>query len=284
MRKFYKSLIITILLILATTNIYAHGGNISGWNNKNSDLITYYDKKHYGYHKEKDITHYHQVKWNEEKNKWEIINPAVYYEKVGKEIKLLRNVIDKDLLAKKATFVKKVDGDTADFNIDGKTIRVRFLGINTTESVAYNKPVEAYSKEASNFTETYLKNATEIRLEFDYDDNIFYEENSNKNRDMYGRLLAWVFVDDTLLQEELVKNGLAYTYMLSNSQKYAGVLQQAEEYAKEQQLNLWSDTQYILSEENNHTKNSDNYTQEAIIITIALIIVGIIIYIMRKVI
>ena len=286
MKKLYKLLLSFIILVLITTTVYAHGGNISGWNNKNSDKISYYDGQYYGYHNEQGVVHYHRVKWTGENNKWEIINPSVYYEKVGEEFKLLRNTIDKELLTIDAEFVKGVDGDTADFSIDGKTIRVRFLGIDTPETVHPTRSAEPYGQEASDFTKEALANAKNIKLEFDYYSDIFYEGSDNKNRDMYNRLLAWIFVDDALLQEELLKNGLGSIYMLSNSQKYAGLLQQAEEYAKENKIGVWSNEEYIpLTEEDNHIisnpEDPNDFTEEGMIIAIVIVIIGIITYILQ---
>lgn len=291
MKKFNKIILCFIILILITTTIYAHGGNISGYNVKNSDKIEFYSGSYYGYHQEKGVTHYHQVKWNDTTNKWEIVSSSVYYKKDGDEFKLLKNILDKDLLVEYVEFIRIVDGDTAMFNVDGKDLKIRFLGINTTESVKVGTDVQLYSKEASSFTENLLQNASQIRLEFDYDDNLFANKQSepkNKNIDQYNRLLAWVFVDDRLLQEELVKNGLAYTYMLTNSQKYAGVLQQAEEYAKENKFNLWSDDEYVPTEEDteNILETDDNKTIESnfsvIIAAAILAIILSIIELLRK--
>ena len=73
-----------------------------------------------------------------------------------------------------------------------------------------------------------LENANKIELEFD---------KSASEKDKYDRYLAWVFVDDVLLQELLLtENGLAETYMLQNNYKYAGVLQESEEIAKNKTL------------------------------------------------
>lgn len=285
MKVLNKILSSFIFLLLITTSIYAHGGNISGWNDKNSNKITYYNEKHYGYHNENGVAHYHKVKWNEEKNRWDITSPSVYYEKDGESFKLLHNTLDKNLLTKDATFVESVDGDTAEFNIDGQTIRVRFLGIDTPETVHSTKPVEPYGPEASTFTKEHLANATSIRLEFEYDTNIFSEED-NKNKDMYGRLLAWVFIDDVLLQEELLKNGLGVTYMLTNSQKYTGVLQQAEEHAKENFIGIWSAEEYISSvtdknDNANIIDNSSNLPDDSIVATIIAIILIVFLYLIK---
>ena len=81
LRKLYKVLIISVFIVsIFTVNIYAHGGNITGWKDKNSSEISLYNGNAYGYHNEQGVRHYHQVQWNEDKQKWEILKPAVYYD------------------------------------------------------------------------------------------------------------------------------------------------------------------------------------------------------------
>lgn len=121
---------------------------------------------------------------------------------------------------------KCVDGDTTWFIIDGVRIKVRFLAIDTPEST--NK-IEKYGKEASVFTCNKLKKATKIELE--------YEDNKI---DKYNRTLAWVFVDDELLQSILVRNGYARVAYLYDDYKYTDIILKDEKYAKEKKLNIWS--------------------------------------------
>ncbi len=125
---------------------------------------------------------------------------------------------------------KCTDGDTAHFNINGNDTKVRFLGIDTPETVKANTPVQPFGKEASNYTCNALTQAKEIRIEY---------EDSNKV-DKYGRSLGWIFVDDVLLQSELVRQGLAEVKYLEDTYKYATELKQAEKEAKMNQLGIWS--------------------------------------------
>lgn len=94
------------------------------------------------------------------------------------------------------TLDKCVDGDTAWFNIDGKSTKVRFLYIDTPEST---NQIEPYGKEASDYTKEQLTNASIIELELN---------NDGDTIDKYDRMLAWVFVDGELLQEKLAREGL----------------------------------------------------------------------------
>ena len=245
----------------------AHGGNITGWKDKNSKNITEYNGKYYGYHKEDGVIHYHQVKWDEEKQKWTIILPAIYYDKnfnrIEKNHEESSNKIEVEL-------VGTVDGDTAKFKMNGEQITVRFLGINTKETVDPEIGEEAWGKEASDFTKEKLENATKIELEFD---------SSTDEKDKYNRYLAWIWVDDELLQNSLVESGLAENYMLKNNYKYAGILQESEENAKNNKLGIWSDeTNNIQNNENNTIEGNktdiedNNLLYMIISITIVLII------------
>lgn len=225
-----KNVIVIIVMLICICNVsLAHGGNITGWKDKNSKYITEYNGKYYGYHKENGEKHFHQIKWNEENQKWEIIAPAIYYDenfnKIEKDYTIDTNRI-------KVELISTVDGDTAKFKINGKQSTVRFLGINTKETVDPKRGEEAWGKEASNFTKEKLENATKIELEFD---------TIADEKDKYNRYLAWIWVDDELLQNLLVKNGLAETYMLQNNYKHAGILQENEEIAKNSKLGIWSE-------------------------------------------
>jgi micrococcal nuclease len=176
-------------------------------------------------------------------------------------------------------FVETVDGDTADFELNSQVIRVRFLGINTRETVAPNKPVEAWGKAASDFTNSALKNANKIEIE--------YDKNASK-KDKYDRHLTWIWVDGKLLQEELVLQGLAEQYMLQTNYRYADVLQEAESIAKLKKIGIWSENEYIENNEN-ATQNSTNTKENKLdidnktLIFIAILIIGIIAITIKKV-
>ena len=258
--------VIIIVLILATffnIRVYAHGGNITGWNNKNSTEITEYNGKYYGYHKQNKVRHYHQVEWNEEEQKWQIIKSAVYYDENFNIINTIDDTSDEKI---KVTYSESVDGDTAKFELDGKEITVRFLGIDTPETVHPTKGEEPYGKEASNYTKQKLENAEKIEIE--------YDENASKT-DKYERPLVWVWVDDTLLQEELITNGLARTYMLQDNYKYAWMLQENEEKAKEEKVGIWSEeakTQENVIVENIESEDNTTGFAGLIVIVISLIV------------
>ena len=125
-----------------------------------------------------------------------------------------------------------VDGDTAWFIIDGKSTKVRLLGINTPESTNY---VEEYGIDASNYTCSMLESANDIYIEFD--------SNSEKY-DKYDRLLGYVFVDNNNLSELLLSKGYAEVKYIYNNYKYMDDLCVAQEYAYVNKLGIWNISDY----------------------------------------
>ncbi|MEM2605418.1 MAG: thermonuclease family protein [Candidatus Pacearchaeota archaeon] len=118
----------------------------------------------------------------------------------------------------KAIVTKIIDGDTIVIQ-GGK--HVRLLGIDAPEK---GKP---YYFEAKNYLESklYLK---EVLLESDVE-----------NEDQYGRLLRWVWFNDSLINAELVENGLAIASFYKDM-KYQQAIIEAEKFASENKIGLWS--------------------------------------------
>jgi micrococcal nuclease len=105
-----------------------------------------------------------------------------------------------------ARVLRAVDGDTLKLNIDGRTETVRLIGVDTPETVHPKKPVQYFGKEASAFTH-HMADGKTVRLEFDP------ASAATHHRDRYGRLLAYVFLEDgTLLNAEIVRRGYGHTY------------------------------------------------------------------------
>jgi len=132
---------------------------------------------------------------------------------------------------KAVIFLKNNDGDTARFKVNEEIIKVRFLGIDTPETPESPKETGEYWEEAKNFTKEKLEKANKIEIEID---------NNAPEKDVYNRVLAWIWVDDNLLQEELVAQGFAKTYMLQDNYKYADILKEAEKKAKNERLGIWN--------------------------------------------
>ena len=135
-----------------------------------------------------------------------------------------------------ADFVRHVDGDTTVLKIEGKEQKVRFLLIDTPETVKPNTKVQPFGLEASKRTKELLSTASEITFEYDKGD----------KTDRYGRALGYIFVDGTLLQKTLVREGLArVAYVKEPNTKYLLELEEAQEKVKNESLGIWSIPGYV---------------------------------------
>jgi endonuclease YncB( thermonuclease family) len=122
--------------------------------------------------------------------------------------------------------------------IDGDTVivsggeRIRLLGINAPEEGMY------FYSESADVLEMMLMDK-DLRLEKDISD-----------RDIYGRSLRYIFMDDLFVNLEMVKRGFANAYTYPPDVKYAEDILAAERYARENNLGLWelSDIDSIKTE------------------------------------
>ncbi len=125
------------------------------------------------------------------------------------------------------TLQRVVDGDTL---LLANRAKIRLIGADTPETVKRNHPVEPWGPEATAFTKEFLA-AGEVRLQFD-----------RERVDKYGRFLAYVLVDDRMLNEELIRAGLAraktgFPYADSMKRRF----RQAENEARNAGRGIWSD-------------------------------------------
>jgi micrococcal nuclease len=121
--------------------------------------------------------------------------------------------------------VKRViDGDTIELENGEK---VRYIGIDTPETVHPSKPIQYYGKEASEANRS-LVEGKEVRLEFDV-----------QQRDKYGRLLAYVYVGDIFVNAWLVENGYAQILTIPPNVKYQDKFLELQRKAREEGRGLW---------------------------------------------
>jgi micrococcal nuclease len=132
-----------------------------------------------------------------------------------------------------AVVVRHVDGDTVYVSIPRppsgiqRYERVRFLGVDTPETVHPNKPVQAFGKEASEFTRRRLFHQI-VYLAFDWN-----------LRDRYGRLLAYVYLKDGRCHNaELLREGYAHAYTREPIQ-FLDEFRALEREARQQRRGLW---------------------------------------------
>jgi micrococcal nuclease len=135
--------------------------------------------------------------------------------------------------------VDVTDGDTVRVDIDGEEYRLRYIGIDTPETVAPDAPVEAYGPEATT-ANALLVGGADVVLEVDVSDT-----------DRFDRLLRYVWLAPgtgdastdtwTLVNLELVRAGLAEAVDYPPDTKYSDELDAAEHEAREQHLGMWTE-------------------------------------------
>lgn len=153
------------------------------------------------------------------------------------------------------TLSSTVDGDTAKFNYNRKVESFRFLLIDTPETKHPRKGKQPYGQEASERTAQLLQNANKIEVEFDV----------GQKKDKYQRNLAYIYVDGQMINEILVREGLAkVAYVYPPNTRYLDKLEKAQSKAKEEKLGVWS-IDSAFEEDNtiqSNTTNKNNTNQE----------------------
>ncbi|MFW5720672.1 MAG: thermonuclease family protein [Candidatus Dojkabacteria bacterium] len=129
--------------------------------------------------------------------------------------------------------VRVIDGDTVVVQTGKEELTIRYIGIDTPETVKPNSPVECFGKEASKYN-TKLVEGKNVQLEEDI-----------KNTDSYGRLLRYVYVENDegtfiMVNKKLVEDGYAFAKSYPPNVKYQEIFREAETHAREKEKGLWS--------------------------------------------
>ena len=125
-----------------------------------------------------------------------------------------------------------VDGDTIEINYLGKPSKLRYIGINTPETVDPRRPVQCFGKEASNENRSLVQGKSVI-LERDVSDT-----------DKFGRLLRYVYLklengSTLFVNDYLVRAGFAQVDTFPPDVKYVNRLLAAESEARSGNKGLW---------------------------------------------
>jgi micrococcal nuclease len=120
-----------------------------------------------------------------------------------------------------------VDGDTIEVSIGGEFEDVRYIGIDTPETVKPGEPVQCFGPQASDANHELVDGRT-VRLVFD-----------RELRDAYGRLLAYVYVGDTFVNEKLLAGGYARTLRFPPNTANASRFSAVERRASAADEGLW---------------------------------------------
>ncbi len=119
-----------------------------------------------------------------------------------------------------------VDGDTIHATVDGVDESIRYIGIDTPE-VDPSIGVECFGREASERNKA-LVGGERVRLVF-----------GAEERDRYGRLLAYVYVGEKLINAELVAGGYAQTLEIEPNTDQAALFDRLERDAASAGRGLW---------------------------------------------
>ena len=123
-----------------------------------------------------------------------------------------------------------IDGDTVKLS-NGQALR--YIGIDTPETVDPRKSVQCFGLEASNKNKE-LVGGKKIRIEKDVSET-----------DKYGRLLRYVWVEDVFVNDYLARQGYAQSSSYLPDVKYQDQFLQAQKEARENNRGLWGKCDYF---------------------------------------
>ncbi len=127
----------------------------------------------------------------------------------------------------RARVVRVIDGDTIEVSIDGEREDVRYIGMDTPETVKPGTPVQCFGPRASAANHRLVDGRT-VQLVFD-----------RERRDVYGRLLAYVFVGERMVNASLVRGGYARTLTIAPNTAHEGLFARLAERAGRAGRGLW---------------------------------------------
>jgi len=137
------------------------------------------------------------------------------------------------------------DGDTIEVDMSGTTEKIRMIGVDTPETKKPDSPVQCFGPEASDFTKRTLTGKS-VRLEADP---------TNDNRDRYGRLLRYVYLQDgSLFQEQLIAQGYSFAYTVFQFQK-AEAFTKLQYQSQQAKVGLWANCQTTFKNDRWQTNN-----------------------------
>ena len=127
----------------------------------------------------------------------------------------------------RAYVVRAVDGDTIEARIGDHDEYVRYIGVDTPETVKPDTPVQCFGPRASSF-DHHLVEHRWVRLVFGVEP-----------RDIYGRLLAYVYLGHRFVNAALVRRGLARSLTIPPNDRFAPLFRRLELHAAQAGRGLW---------------------------------------------
>ena len=129
-----------------------------------------------------------------------------------------------------AQVLRVVDGDTIIARVAGRRERIRYIGIDTPESVKPDTPVQCFALAASRRNKR-LIGGRKVTLRFDVE-----------RRDRYGRLLAYVYrdPDGLFVNADLVRGGYAVPMTIPPNVRHSAEFARLAREARRAGRGLWS--------------------------------------------
>jgi micrococcal nuclease len=147
-----------------------------------------------------------------------------------------------------AEIIKVIDGDTVKIKMaNGNQETVRLLLIDTPETVHPSKPVQPFGPEASKFAKQLMPAGSKVEV-----------ETGIGERDKYGRLLAYFYVDGKMVNKLLLEKGLArVAYVYAPNTKYLDELENIQKQAQQDEIGIWSIENYATSKGFDDSKSKE---------------------------
>ena len=124
--------------------------------------------------------------------------------------------------------VRIVDGDTIHVRLGDRIERVRYIGVNTPELHHPTRGEEPGGREARDVNRG-LVDGRHVRLEVDV-----------QSRDRHGRLLAYVWVGDVMVNAELVRLGFAQVMTVPPNVRHQVLFVTLQREARAARRGLWA--------------------------------------------
>ena len=134
---------------------------------------------------------------------------------------------DEGAASAEAFVIRAVDGDTIEARVGGRLEDVRYIGVDTPETVKPDAPVQCFGPRASTFNHG-LVERQRVRLVFGVE-----------RRDVYGRLLAYVYLGRRFVNAMLVRRGLARSLTIPPNDRFAPLFRRLELRAARAGRGLW---------------------------------------------
>ena len=230
MNRWKVTVVILLVWLLVATGL---GGYVQSQNIEQRNQITGLQEQ-VATLEEQVITLEEQVATLEEQNEnllVEITDLKSEIETLGEKIDNLKDYLPfLDIFEMEATVVRVIDGDTIEVDIIGMRFKVRYIGIDTPELHDKQPEFRALAQEATRLNRELVEGKT-VRLEKDV-----------SGTDNFGRLLRYVYVGNTFVNAELVRQGLAWAEPYEPDTKYQDYLEELEMEAGQAGRGLWAPT------------------------------------------